>query len=46
MTPLPDKYSIFNHLLHLKNKYPNDTLVGYVIEFYADIPESELLKIR
>ena len=34
MTPLPDKYSIFNHILHLKNKYPNDMEYGAAVRAY------------
>lgn len=28
-----------------KLNYPGDELVGYVLEFHADIPESELLEV-
>ena len=27
---------------HLTKMFPNDTRVGYVLEFYGDVPESEL----
>ena len=29
----------------MRDKYPEDELVGFVIEFHADVPESELVKL-
>ena len=30
----------------MRDKYPNDEWVGYILEFYGDIPESELLEVE